>query len=88
MSPFQMQGRWGRYLARRRLLAGFHALVAGKWKQAERMLTGAAADPDWAVPARLGAAVAAERLDNEEALEHHLHEVLDRRRIDGWLGHR
>lgn len=80
VSPFQMQGRWGRYLARRRLLAGFNALVAGKWKQAERMFSAAAADPDWTVPAQLGAAWAAERLFDEQALLAHLDVAGEQRR--------
>ncbi|MDF1821073.1 MAG: heme biosynthesis HemY N-terminal domain-containing protein [Alcanivoracaceae bacterium] len=80
VSPFQVRGRWGRYLARRRLLAGFHALVAGKWKQAERMLNAAAADPDWTVPAQLGAAWAAEQQFDETALEEHLRVAGEQRR--------
>lgn len=69
VSPFQLRGRWGRRLARRRLVAGFHALVAGKWKQAERLLAAAAVDPDWAVPALLGAAMAADQLGDEQGAQ-------------------
>ena len=80
VSPFQISGRWGRRLARRRMVAGFHALVAGKWKQARRLLSAAAVDSDWAVPALLGAAMAADQLGDKHAMHAALKAAANRRR--------
>lgn len=71
-SPFQLRGRWGRRLARRRFVAGFHALAAGKWKQAERLLVAAAVDSDWQVQALMGAALAADQAGDDHAVNAHL----------------
>lgn len=62
--------RWRELVARRRLRAGFFAMVEGDWARAGRMFVAASASPTWAVPAHAGAALAAAaRGDHEQVTE-------------------
>lgn len=64
------RSRWEEMLARRRLRAGFFALVAGDWVRASRLLGAAANSRDWAELALAGEIVAvAQRGEPERAAE-------------------
>ncbi|MCC1497412.1 heme biosynthesis protein HemY [Alcanivorax sp. 1008] len=71
VSLFRLAGlgrasRWRELIARRRLRAGFFALVDGDWARAGRLFAGASASQTWAVPARAGEALAAAAQGNHE----------------------
>ncbi|MCK5875257.1 MAG: heme biosynthesis protein HemY [Alcanivoracaceae bacterium] len=60
------RSRWQELLARRRLRAGFFAMVAGDWARAGRLFA-AAGNSSWAVPAGCAEALAAaQRGDHEQ----------------------
>lgn len=62
--------RWRELIARRRLRAGFFALVDGDWTRAGRLLAAASDSNTWAVPAGAAAALAAAaRGDHERVTE-------------------
>ncbi|MEE4249650.1 MAG: heme biosynthesis HemY N-terminal domain-containing protein [Alcanivoracaceae bacterium] len=62
--------RWRELIARRRLRAGFFAMVEGDWARAGRMFGAASASNIWAVPAFAGEALAAAaRGDHERVTE-------------------
>lgn len=59
--------RWRELIARRRLRAGFFALVEGDWAKAGRLFSAASSSRTWAVPAGAGQALAlAARGDYEQ----------------------
>lgn len=62
--------RWRELIARRRLRAGFFAMVEGDWARAGRLFGAASASHTWAVPAYAGEALAAAaRADYERVTE-------------------
>lgn len=60
------RSRWSDMLARRRLRAGFFALVAGDWARAGRLLGAAANSHDWAELATAGEILAADARGDQE----------------------
>jgi HemY protein len=74
------RSRWTEMLARRRLRAGFFAMVEGDWARAGRLFTAAAQSQSWAVPAGFAAALAAAgRGDHEQVTELLKHVAAERR---------
>ncbi|MFN3713730.1 MAG: heme biosynthesis HemY N-terminal domain-containing protein [Alcanivoracaceae bacterium] len=73
-------GRWRAMISRRRLSAGFFALVDGDWPRAQRFFRAAAGSAPWAVPAGIGEALAAQALGDHERVRQALQQVAGHRR--------
>ena len=73
------RSRWQELLARRRLRAGFFAMVAGDWARAGRLFA-AAGNSSWAVPAGCAAALAAAQRGDHEQVTAILKRVAGERR--------
>jgi HemY protein len=73
-------GRWRAMISRRRLSAGFFALVDGDWPRALRFFHAAAGSAPWAVPAGIGEAVAAQAAGDHERVRLALQQVAGQRR--------
>jgi HemY protein len=70
-APFRAWGRYRRRQGRARLLDGLHALDAGQWQRAEKLLQSAAAEPQVRPIALVAAMRAAEaRADSTSAGQH------------------
>jgi len=70
--PFRLWNQRQRKQARIRLTGGLLALHEGRWTRAEKLLAQAADDPTMRLPARLGAAQAAQARGDAAAFDQHL----------------
>lgn len=72
--------RWRELIARRRLRAGFFALVEGDWARAGRLFSAASGSHIWAVPAGAGQALAAAGRGDYEQVTAALKQVAEQKR--------
>ena len=70
--PFRMWGQHRNKQARVRMAGGMLALHEGRWARAEKLLVQASDDPTMRLPARLGAAQAAQARGDTASVERHL----------------
>ncbi len=70
--PFRLWNQRRRRQARARMIGGLLALHEGRWTRAEKLLALAADDPAMRLPARLGAAQAAQARGDAAAFDQHL----------------
>lgn len=74
------RSRWQELLARRRLRAGFFAMVEGDWARAGRLFAAASNSGSWAVPAGCAEALAAAQRGDHEQVTAVLKRVAGERR--------